>query len=46
MRFESTNKKIATVSAKGVVKGKKAGTCYVYAYSQNGIAKRVKVIVR
>ncbi|MDO4532726.1 MAG: Ig-like domain-containing protein, partial [Coriobacteriia bacterium] len=46
MRFESTNKKVAAVSAKGVVKGKAAGTCYVYVYSQNGVAKKVKVTVK
>ena len=46
IRFESTNVKVATVSAKGVVKGKKAGTCYVYAYSQNGVGKKVKVTVK
>ena len=29
----------------GVIKGKKKGTCYVYAYVQNGICKIVKVKV-
>ena len=45
VRYESSNKKIATVSSKGVVKAKKKGNCYVYAYAQNGIYKRVKIVV-
>jgi rubrerythrin len=44
--YESSNSSIATVSSKGVIKGKKKGTCYVYAYSQNGIAKKIKVKVK
>ncbi len=46
MRYESTNTKVATVSSTGVIKGIKKGTCYVYAYAQNGIAKRIKVTVK
>ncbi len=46
MRYESTNKKVATVSSKGVIKGVKKGTCYVYAYAQNGLAKKIKVTVK
>ena len=44
--FESSNKKIATVNAKGVIKGVKKGTCYVYAYTQNGAFAKVKVTVK
>ena len=44
--FESSNKKVATVDKKGVVKAKKKGTCYVYAYAQNGVCKAVKVTVK
>ena len=43
--FESSNKKIATVSSKGVIKGVRKGTCYVYAYAQNGVMAKVKVVV-
>ena len=43
--YECTNEKIATVSKKGVIKGKKKGTCYVYVYAENGIFKKVKVTV-
>ncbi|MDO4860063.1 MAG: Ig-like domain-containing protein, partial [Bacillota bacterium] len=46
MRYESTNKKIATVTAKGVIKAKKKGTCYVYAYAQNCVFKKIKVVVK
>lgn len=45
-RYESTNTKIATVSKKGKIKGVKKGSCYVYVYTQNGLYKRVKVIVK
>ena len=44
--YESTNTKIATVSKKGVIKGKKKGTCYVYAYAQNGVFSKIKVTVK
>ncbi len=46
MRYESSNKKIATVSAKGVVKGVKKGKCFVYAYAQDGVFKKIKVVVK
>ena len=46
LRYESTNKKIAVVTSKGVIKAKKKGTCYVYAYAQNGVFKKIKVVVK
>ena len=46
IKYESSNKKIATVSSKGVIKAKKKGTCYVYAYAQNGVFKKIKVSVK
>lgn len=46
VRYESSNTQIATVSKSGVVKGKKKGTCYIYAYAQNGVAKKIKVTVK
>lgn len=46
MRYESTNTKIATVSKTGVIKAKKKGPCYVYAFAQNGVAKKIKVTVK
>ena len=46
IKYESSNKKIATVNAKGVITGKKQGTCYVYAYAQNGVCAKVQVTVK
>ena len=46
VKYESSMPTIATVTKKGVIKGKKAGTCYVYAYAQNGLYKKVKVTVK
>lgn len=44
--FESSNPAVATVSKKGVIKGVQKGRCYVYAYAQNGVYKRIKVSVK
>jgi len=46
LKYESSNANIATVSKKGVVKARAKGSCYVYAYTQNGVYKRVKVTVK
>ena len=46
LKYVSTNTKVATVSSKGVIKGKKKGTCYVYVYAQNGVFKKIKVTVK
>ena len=46
VRYRSTDKKVATVTAKGKIKAKGKGVCYVYAYAHNGVYKRVKVTVK
>ena len=46
IRYESTNTRVATVSSSGKVKATGKGTCYVYAYAQNGVYKAVKVTVK
>ena len=46
IRYESSNKDIAIVNSKGKVIAKAEGTCYVYAYAQNGVYTRIKVIVK
>lgn len=46
VRFESSNKKVATVSKTGKIKAKKKGKCTIYVYAQNGIYKTVKVTVK
>lgn len=43
--YKSSNKKVATVTAKGVVKGKKAGTAKIQV-SANGVSKTFKVTVK
>lgn len=43
--YKSANKKIAAVTAKGIVKGKKKGKTYIKV-SCNGITKRVRVTVK
>ena len=46
LRYESTNTSVAEVTKKGIIKTKKKGTCYVYAYGQNGVSKAIKVTVK
>ncbi len=46
IRYESTNKTIAKVTSKGVIKALKKGSCYVYVYAQNGVYKKVRVVVK
>ena len=46
IRYESSNKSIAKVTSKGVIKALKKGTCYVYIYAQNGVYKKIKVVVK
>lgn len=45
-RFESSNPKIASVTKKGKIKGKKKGNCSIYMYAQNGLYKTVKITVK
>ena len=44
--YESSNKKVATVTSKGVIRAKAKGTCTVYVYAQNGKQKKIKVTVK
>ncbi|MBQ5399312.1 MAG: InlB B-repeat-containing protein [Ruminococcus sp.] len=46
IQFESSNPGVATVTSKGVIKAKKKGTCFVYAYAQSGVYNRVKITVK
>ena len=43
--FESTNRKVASVSRKGLIRGKKPGTCSLFIYAQNGVFRKIKVKV-
>ena len=44
--YESSDLAVATVDKHGVVKAVKKGSCYVYAYAQNGVYKKIKVTVK
>ncbi len=44
--YQSSNSKIATVSAKGVIKAKKKGTCTIKIKAESGKYKTVKVTVK
>lgn len=44
--YESSAPSVVTVSSKGIVKAVSKGSCYVYAYAQNGAYKKIKVTVK
>ena len=44
--FESSKPSVVKVNSKGKIKGVKKGTAYIFAYAQNGVAKKVKVTVK
>ena len=44
--FETDNPNVATVSGNGKIKAVGKGTCFVYAYAQNGVFARCKVTVK
>ena len=44
--FESSKTSIAKVSKKGKITAKKKGTCYIYAYAQNGVMAKIKISVK
>ena len=46
VKFESSNKAIATVNNSGKITGKKKGKATVWAYAQNGIFKAIQVTVK
>ena len=45
-RYAGTDKKVATVSAKGKIKAVGKGTCIIYVYARNGYAEKIKVKVK
>ncbi|MBR3184382.1 MAG: Cna B-type domain-containing protein, partial [Firmicutes bacterium] len=45
IRYESSNTAIAAVSRIGRVEARKRGVCYYYAYVQNGMYRRIKIMV-
>ena len=46
IKYESSNPAVAQVNGKGTVKGVTKGTCYIYAYAQNGTCAKVKATVK
>ncbi len=46
IRFESSNNKIATVTKTGKIVAKKAGTCKINVYAQNGVYTTISVTVK
>ena len=46
LRFESSNKSVATVSSKGLVTAKKSGKATIYVIAQNGVSASVTVTVK
>lgn len=46
LRYYSTDNSIATVTAKGKVKARKKGTCYIYITALNSVKTKVKVKVK
>ena len=46
VKWESDNNGVAKVNSKGYITGVSKGTCYVYAYAQNGLCAKVKVRVK
>ncbi len=45
-RYYSTDKSVAAVSKNGTIKGRKKGSCTVYAVAANGVKKGIKVTVK
>ena len=45
-RYMSSDEKIATVSSGGKVTAKGKGSCYIYVFAHNGVARQVKINVK
>lgn len=46
LTYTTSDKKIATVTSKGVIKAKGKGSCYIYITAYSGVYTRVKVTVK
>ena len=46
VRYMTSNKKVATISAGGKITAKGKGTCTVVAFAHNGVSKKIKVTVK
>lgn len=45
-RYATSDKAVVTVNKNGTIKGIEKGTADVYVYSRNGLAKKIKVVVK
>ena len=46
IQYETSNAAVAQVNGKGTVNAVGKGTCYIYAYAQNGVCKKITVKVK
>ena len=46
LRFATSNRKVAQVSEKGVIKAVGKGTCTIYVYARNGHTRKIKITVK
>lgn len=46
LSFISSNRRVATVNSKGIVKAKSSGSCYIYITAASGAYTKVRVTVR
>ncbi|MGN0395038.1 MAG: hypothetical protein ACI4EF_06715, partial [Coprococcus sp.] len=46
LTYTTSNKKVATVTSKGVIKAKGKGSCYIYITASSGVYTKVKVTVK
>ena len=46
LAYTTSNKKVATVTSKGVIKAEGKGSCYIYITASSGVYTRVKVVVK
>ena len=46
LRYLSSNKKVATVTAGGKVKAKGTGECTIYVFAKNGCRRKIKIKVK
>ena len=44
--WESDDLTVAKVNSKGKITAVGKGSCYVYAYAQNGVSAKIKVTVK
>ena len=46
LSYTTSDKKVATVTKKGVIKAKGKGSCYIYITANSGVYTKVKVTVK